>query len=70
MIKRRRYEAGGHVTGIAVITGRHMIRRRGFTLGRRTVMAGCAVVHDAGVIEPCTGKCRSDMAQGAIFRCR
>ena len=39
MIKRRRYEAGGHVTGIAVITGRHMIRRRGFTLGRRTVMA-------------------------------
>ena len=70
MIKRRRDEAGGHVTGIAVITGRHMIRRRGFALGGRTVMAGCAVVDDAGVIEPCTDESRRDMAQGAVFRCR
>ena len=70
MIKRRRYESRGHVTHVAVITGRYMIRRRGFTLGRRTVMAGCAVVNDAGMIESGAGKCRRDMTQGAVFRCR
>lgn len=70
VVKRRRYKARGHVTGIAIVTGRHMVGWRCFALGRRAVMAGCTVVHDAAVIKPGTDERRGDMAQGAILRRR
>ena len=53
---------------VAVLAGRHMVRRRGFTRCGCAVVAGGTVTRDAGVVVPGTRKCRTGhMADIAIL---
>ena len=67
MIERRRSKACGHVAVVAILVGRHVVRRRGLASGGCTVVARIAVSGDARVIESGAGKCRGVMAHGAIL---
>ena len=69
MIKSRRYKARGDMAHIAIITGWHMVRRRGFAFCSGAIVARCTVINDAQVIKPGTSEGCGDVAHGAIL-CR
>ena len=70
MVKGRRYKARGLVAVAAVIVGWHMVRRRHFSSGGYTIVAGSAVINDALMIEPGISKGRRNMAYRAILGSR
>ena len=70
MTECRRQKARGHVTNMAVFVGRHVVRRRRLAGRRHAVVTRCAVVGNAGMVEPGIDKRGSDMAYGTILRGR
>lgn len=53
MIKGASAKGARTVTNAAILIGRHVVER--FTACINT-MAGCAIVHDVGMVNECTGK--------------
>lgn len=67
MTERCRQESRCDMADTAILVGRHMVGRGRLAGGRYTIVTGCAVACDAGVIEARADKCGRIMTDRAIF---